>query len=367
VSAKSLGGKMKKSVLKWEINRILGRLARTESKDEFYEEFDEILQGLYSFAGPNRAAMDNVKKAFQQRHPWAELSRILLQDRISKVTREKLAENFFCDWVMEAKKRDKLEETSFKAPWFFVISPTVACNLHCYGCYAHEYSRTQGLSYQTLDRILREAKELGIRFLTISGGEPFYYKDRKTGQDILDLFEEHNDVFFQVYTNGTLLDDKKIERLAKLGNVAPSISVEGFKKETDERRGKGVWEKIEEARENLHQAGILEGFSITVTRENAKPEILRKVVQEYGAYPTHQGAETIIQGAIAQFLDKYSREMDRVTRSDFERMMAGDYDTSIVKLSQVIKNHREKNRKEVEIQSKKNKVLPEDEKEKGVL
>ncbi len=98
-----------------------------------------------------------------------------------------------------------------------------------------------------------------------------------------------------------------------------------------------------------------------------KPEILRKVVKEYGAYPTHKGAETIIQGEIADFLDKYSKEMDKITRPDFERMIAGDFDSPILKLSKVIKNHQEKNRREVEMQSKKNGILQKQVKEKASL
>ncbi|MEA1964654.1 MAG: hypothetical protein U9O41_05955, partial [Candidatus Aerophobetes bacterium] len=158
------GDKLKKVVLKKEINHYLSKLAKTRNKEEFYKEFDIILKGLYKFAGPNESAMENVRKAFQKRHPMADLSRILLQDRLSKVSRENLAENFFVDWVTEAKKREKLKEESFKAPWFFVVSPTSACNLNCYGCYAHEYKKTEGLSYATLNRILNEAKNLGIRF-----------------------------------------------------------------------------------------------------------------------------------------------------------------------------------------------------------
>jgi len=490
-----IGLKLKKEIARRGINYYLSRLSRTPNEDEFYKEFDHILGELYKFAGNNESAMENVRKAFQRKHPMTQLARYLLQDRLSKISRERLAQNFFVDWITEAKKREKLEKEEFKAPWFFVVSPTYACNLNCYGCYAHEYKREQGLSYATLSRIIREANEIGIRWLTISGGEPFYYKDKETGKTLLDLAEEHNDMYFQVYTNGTLLDEKTIERLAKLGNVAPAISQEGFEKETDERRGKGVWKKICKAREDLYKAKILQGFSITVSKQNAdivtsdefvddlisrkvsfgwyfiyipigkepaiefmptpeqraklrqkiwewrsnkpifigdfwndgpwvggciaggrkyfhinalgdiepcvfihfavdniinlwkkgkglreainspfflsirkrqlgndnwlapctiidKPNYLREVVKNYNAYPTHPGAETIINGKIAQYLDEYSQKVDEVTRPEFEKMCKGNYDSSVVELSKVIKNHRMKNKKEFEIQSR---------------
>ncbi len=50
-----------------------------------------------------------------------------------------------------------------------------------------------------------------------------------------------------MYTNGTLVDDAAARRFAQLGSVCPSISVEGFERETDARRGKGVLRQIERA------------------------------------------------------------------------------------------------------------------------
>ena len=107
---------LKKKALGWQINRYLTRLAETKDEDEFYREFDDILKGLYMFAGPNRSAVENVRKALQRKHPMMRLAPLLLQKRLSRTAREKLAENFFVDWVVNAKKREKLEEEGFKAP-----------------------------------------------------------------------------------------------------------------------------------------------------------------------------------------------------------------------------------------------------------
>ncbi|GAI45192.1 unnamed protein product, partial [marine sediment metagenome] len=194
--------KMRRGLLQAMINHYLAILAETKEDDEFYQKFDVVLKKMERFAGPNKEALETVRTAFQKRIPLTEVAIDLIQKRLSKRTREQLARNFFVDLVTQAKKRDRLEQEGFKVPWFFVISPTNACNLNCYGCYAHEYEKGQGMSFETLDRILKEAKELGIRFLTISGGEPFFWRDRKTGKDILDLAEERSDMFFQVYTNG---------------------------------------------------------------------------------------------------------------------------------------------------------------------
>ena len=100
----------------------------------------------------------------------------------------------------------------------------------------------------------------------ISGGEPFLWKDE--GKDLLDMAARHDSNFFMVYTNGTLITKAVAERLAKLGNVSPAISVEGFEAETDRRRGKGVHRRILQAMENLREVGVPFGISVTATRHN---------------------------------------------------------------------------------------------------
>jgi len=129
-------------------------------------------------------------------------------------------------------------------------------------CYAGEYKQSFGLSHDVLDRVLREALELGIHFVTFSGGEPF------VREDLFDLHKKYRDIIFQIYTNGTLFDEAMVNELARLGNVAPVISVEGFEATTDARRGEGHFQRIMETMDLLRGKGILFGASVTQTREN---------------------------------------------------------------------------------------------------
>jgi MoaA/NifB/PqqE/SkfB family radical SAM enzyme len=48
----------------------------------------------------------------------------------------------------------------------------------------------------------------------------------------------------------------------------PCISVEGFERETDERRGKGTFDRIMTAMDSLQREGVPFGFSATATRSN---------------------------------------------------------------------------------------------------
>ncbi len=153
-------------------------------------------------------------------------------------------------------------------PLFPVLSPTKACNLKCEGCYAtSDPHSSPKMKYETTSRIVKETRDvLGSKFITISGGEPFMYRDGE--KTMFDIFEEYNDMFFLVYTNGTLITEKVAKRLAELGNVTPCISIEGFEEHTDARRGKGVHKKILAAMENLRNAGVPFGSSITATSKN---------------------------------------------------------------------------------------------------
>ncbi len=153
-------------------------------------------------------------------------------------------------------------------PSFIVFSPTQKCNLKCVGCYASSAANTPAtVPYSYVDRVVSEVHDCwGSRFITISGGEPFMYKSE--GKTLLDIYQKYNDMFFLVYTNGTLIDEEVAECLAKSPNVTPAISVEGFEKETDQRRGAGTHKKILNAFECLRQAGVPFGISATATSKN---------------------------------------------------------------------------------------------------
>jgi len=157
-----------------------------------------------------------------------------------------------------------------RPPGFLVIGPTKKCNLHCKGCYASANAKTaQTIPFSILDRIITEKTELwGSHFATWVGGEPAVY--RSEGKDILDIAEKHQDNMFLMYTNGVLINKTMAKRMGELGNVVPQVSVEGFEKETDARRGKGVFKRILKAFENMREEGVPFGIAITPMRHNAE-------------------------------------------------------------------------------------------------
>lgn len=148
-------------------------------------------------------------------------------------------------------------------PWLILMDPTSACNLHCTGCWAAEYGNRLNLSFEDMDRIVTQGKELGIYLYFFTGGEPLVRKD-----DIIRLCEKHDDCGFHAFTNGTLIDEKFCQEMKRVGNFSVAISLEGFDEVNDLRRGKGVFDKVMHAMDLMKQYGLIFGTSICYTSKN---------------------------------------------------------------------------------------------------
>jgi MoaA/NifB/PqqE/SkfB family radical SAM enzyme len=206
-----------------------------------------------------------IRGLFDRRHPSLEATRKILRGTHPHHRRTIVRTLIMNQLLVGTNKRKGfLESGGFYPPGFFVISPSMKCNLKCYGCYAGYYRKDAELSFEEIDDVLQQAKEMGIHFCVVSGGEPLFHPR------IFDVFEKHDDVVFHIYTNGTLIDRGSCRRLAELGNVIPAVSVEGFRDETDQRRGAGHFDRVMRAMDLLREAGLLFGFSATLTRQNSE-------------------------------------------------------------------------------------------------
>lgn len=191
---------------------------------------------------------------------------------LSKEYVERFIENLVMPLIDQGDSKIAIERYKEKygtePPMFVTISPYQYCNLRCVGCYAASLpEKNASLSYEVVRRVIKEMHDIaGSRFIVISGGEPFLWRD--DNKDIISLAEEFSDMFFLVYTNGTVLDDSRCKRLLNAANMTPAISIEGYEEETDRRRGRGIFKKILRTIDKLKEHGILFGLSITATKEN---------------------------------------------------------------------------------------------------
>jgi MoaA/NifB/PqqE/SkfB family radical SAM enzyme len=254
-------------------NKIAGGfIARRLLVDRITGSLTGRVKDLHKLASLGKAPIENPGlRAFLQtldRDIDEESGMATLFARIGALTNQrckrKLVENLIFNWGVTGRGiRSQLISRDIWAPTLIVISPTMRCNLRCTGCYSGLYSKDGELSEEEIDRILAECRRIGVYFVVVSGGEPYIMKDVW-----LRLFKKYNDMYFLTYTNGTLLDKRTVRALARLGNVAPAISVEGFQEHTDRRRGRGVYDKIMKTMDLLKAEGVIFGISVTYTREN---------------------------------------------------------------------------------------------------
>ena len=207
-----------------------------------------------------------IKEKFDSNHPSLAVTKNILRGTNPHHRKTILKAFIINQCLVGTNKRKAFSEKTggFYPPGFFVISPSMKCNLNCFGCYAGYYRKSSELTFDEIDSVMKQAKEMGIYFCVVSGGEPLFHPR------IFDIFEKHHDVIFHMYTNGSLIDEKISQRLVEVGNVIPAISIEGFQKETDERRGEGHFDQVMKAMDRLKEAKILFGFSATLTRQNTE-------------------------------------------------------------------------------------------------
>jgi len=247
-----------------QISKMIVELLRRVSDEKLVQltYLGEKLTSDYEILG----AIKGVRNMLETpEHPAKKLFRGVLEYLPPK-NRTIIFDTLFNNaWFMGNRKRDQFEkEHGFRPPFVMILSPTWQCNLKCAGCYTLGYQRHPGLSYDLVKRILRECMDIGLHFITVLGGEPFMYPH------LFQMIEEHPQIFFQVYTNGTLMTKEKAERIRDLGNAMVVVSCEGYEEETDKWRGPGVYKKIMGAMDHLREAHVLFGSSATVTKNNVE-------------------------------------------------------------------------------------------------
>ena len=163
--------------------------------------------------------------------------------------------------VRAFERRMKRGEPFF--PAFLMLSITNQCNLKCRGCWVSQTNPPCRLTLEQIQGIIDTAARYKSRFFGILGGEPLFHPD------LISLFRNNPRAYFQLYTNGTMLDEKTASELAKLGNVTPLISIEGLETESRRRRGRDdVFARSIAGLEAVVKAGLFTGVTASINKKN---------------------------------------------------------------------------------------------------
>ena len=179
-----------------------------------------------------------------------------------------------------SKKRKDAEAEGLHIPSFLIASITSQCNLHCAGCYSRcnhatvDAAPVRQLTDAEWLKIFSEADELGVSFILLAGGEPMLRRD------IIEAAGRRQNILFPIFTNGTYMDEAYFRLFDRCRNLVPIMSIEGEKETTDERRGKGVYDRLIRNMEELHRRGLIFGASVTVTTQNVKEVVSDAFLQK---------------------------------------------------------------------------------------
>lgn len=167
-----------------------------------------------------------------------------------------------------SKRRRKAEDSGEHIPPFLIASITSKCNLHCAGCYSRcnhatvDSEPVKQLTDEDWLRIFDEADDMGISFILLAGGEPMLRRG------VIEAAGRKQNILFPVFTNGTFIDERYFELFDKCRNLIPVMSIEGDRKQTDSRRGEGIYDKLISNMDEFRKRGLVYGASVTVTTQN---------------------------------------------------------------------------------------------------
>ena len=207
-----------------------------------------------------RAAFRN---AIDKKDNWYQL--IMKVYELDPGVRETFFRNFILNASLQGSARQEAvsAKENCNVPWAILLDPTSACNMHCTGCWAAEYGNRLNLSFEELDSIVTQGKELGTYMYIFTGGEPLVRK-----QDVIALCEKHSDCEFLSFTNGTLIDEDFCREMLRVKNFVPAFSLEGFEAANDSRRGDGAYQKVQKAMALLKAHKLPFGISACYTSAN---------------------------------------------------------------------------------------------------
>mgnify|MGYP001582635469 CR=1 FL=1 len=125
---------------------------------------------------------------------------------------------------------------------------TNKCNLRCEVCNISRNPNLMELSINKVKLILDDLRQLGCYYVSFCGGEPFLHKDIC---EILS-YAKQKIPFVHVVTNGSLLTEEVIAKLAATGVDEISVSIDGLEETHDRIRGEhGAFTKTVATIKNL--------------------------------------------------------------------------------------------------------------------
>lgn len=142
---------------------------------------------------------------------------------------------------------------------------TMGCNMRCGHCGSScAEPLPEELNTEEALELCDQLADIGLRWITLSGGEPLTRKD--TPQLVKRLSEKG--ILVNLITNGWLLDAKHAKELKESGISTIAISIDGTQEIHDVIRKEGAFEHASTAFATMKSLGIETGAVTTITKQN---------------------------------------------------------------------------------------------------
>jgi MoaA/NifB/PqqE/SkfB family radical SAM enzyme len=150
------------------------------------------------------------------------------------------------------------------------VSITLRCNSKCYYCDVWKWGDFfPDPTIEELKKIFSSLANLGVKVVTLSGGEPLLRKDI---EEIISIINNHN-MRAQIVTNGVLLSKEKINRLVQSRLTSITLSLDTVDPEVYQKLRGVPFEIAQRALESLiyikeESPQIYVGISCVINRYN---------------------------------------------------------------------------------------------------
>jgi uncharacterized radical SAM superfamily Fe-S cluster-containing enzyme len=174
------------------------------------------------------------------------------------------------------------------------------CNLHCDYCCVRSSPTAprRELGLARMQRISREAQELGVKEIFVTGGEPFLLED--IGEILLSCAEAAPTT---VLTNGMLFAGRRVETLRALprDRIVLQISLDSPTPELhDLHRGRGTWRRTRDGIQRAREEGFRVRLAATVSSDTEAEAFRQFLDQEKVAVEDRVIRRIALRGVAAE-------------------------------------------------------------------
>lgn len=142
---------------------------------------------------------------------------------------------------------------------------TMGCNMRCGHCGSSCHDPLPDeLTTEEAFKVIDQMKILGLKWITLSGGEPLTRKD----WPLLAGYLSRNGIIPNIITNGWLLTEEMVRTAQANGVQTISISLDGTRETHDTIRKKGAFDHVIEAFKILRRCNNVSAANTTITNLN---------------------------------------------------------------------------------------------------